>query len=352
MFPRLLASALLLAANTALAQSRPTEPLLPRVSAEERDWLANRASEFGFELSEIDRYLEQARRLPAVRQAILPAADPGVRSWSRYRARFVEARRIEEGRQFWQTHRRTLARAQAEHGVPAEVIVAIIGVETFYGRVMGNHRVLDSLATLGFDWPEEAPRDRSAYFREQWLEFLRWSRIDGIDPTTVRGSFAGAIGLPQFMPGNIHRYGQDGDGDGHIDLRNSPADAILSVGRFLREHGWQRDLGIFIEADLSGLADPAALVAGGLDPTLDWPALAGAGALSNDARREQSPLGLIDLPDGATGITLHRVATPNFFAITRYNRSYFYAAAVADLAAELALQPGTGDVQLKTPVDK
>ncbi len=345
-------AAWLLHAPASLAQNRPGEPLLPRVSAEERQWLESRALDYGLDMAELDRYLEQARRLSSVRQAILPAADPGVRSWSRYRARFVEARRIEEGRQFWQAHRRTLARAQAEHGVPAEVIVAIIGVETFYGRVMGNHRVLDSLATLGFDWPEEAPRDRSAYFREQWLEFLRWSRIDGVDPTTVRGSFAGAIGLPQFMPGNIHRFGQDGDGDGHIDLRGSPADAILSVGRFLREHGWQRELGIFVEADLQAVAEPNSLVAGGLDPTLDWPRLAAAGAVSADPLREQSALGLIDLPDGATGITLHRVATPNFFAITRYNRSYFYAAAVADLAAELARQPGTGEPQLNTPVDK
>lgn len=301
----------------------------------------------GLDRQYVQSVLASARYVSVAARAILPPASPSVRSWSRYRARFVEQQRIQAGLAFWDQNRAVLARAQAQYGVPASVIVSIIGVETFYGRVMGDFRILDALATLGFDFPSDAPRDRSEFFQEQLAEYLLFCKERGLDPRTLRGSFAGAIGLPQFMPGSIRRFAVAADG-GTPDLVNHRDDAVMSVANFLVQHGWQRDLPVFSPRGLP--ANPAPLVDGGLAPTLDWTALQQAGAvLPPEASGTWSALklGIIDLVDGDTGSAEYRLALPNFFVITQYNRSYFYAASVADLAQ--ALEAGQGSYVAPAP---
>jgi membrane-bound lytic murein transglycosylase B len=291
--------------------------------------------------------LANARYASVAARAIIPPASPGVRVWSRYRDRFVEPQRIQAGLAFWDQNRDVLARAQAQYGVPASVIVSIIGVETFYGRVMGDFRILDALATLGFDFPSEAPRDRSDFFQEQLAEYLLLCQERGIDPRTLRGSFAGAIGLPQFMPGSIRRFAVASEG-GAPDLINRRDDAVMSVANFLVEHGWQRGQPVFSPRGLP--TNPAPLVDGGLAPTLDWATLQQAGAvLPPEAAGPWAnlKLGIIDLIDGDTGSVEYRLALPNFFVITQYNRSYFYAASVADLAQ--ALEQGVGSYVAPAP---
>ena len=301
----------------------------------------------GLDRQYVQSALASARYASVAARAILPPASPSVRSWSRYRARFVEQQRIQAGLAFWDQNRAVLARAQAQYGVPASVIVSIIGVETFYGRVMGDFRILDALATLGFDFPSDAPRDRSEFFQDQLAEYLLFCKERGLDPRTLRGSFAGAIGLPQFMPGSIRRFAVAADG-GTPDLVNHRDDAVMSVANFLVQHGWQRDQAVFSPGGLP--ANPAPLVDGGLAPTLDWATLQQAGAvLPPEASGIWSALklGIIDLVDGDTGSAEYRLALPNFFVITQYNRSYFYAASVADLAQ--ALEAGKGSYVAPAP---
>ena len=205
---------------------------------------------------------------------------------------------------------------------------------------MGNFRVLDALTTLAFDYPDPDKPERAAMFRGQLGDFLTLVMQGKLDLET-RGSYAGAIGMPQFMPGSIMRYAVDGDDSGHIDLTNSTRDAILSVGSFLAQHGWQRGVPVFAPVTLP--ADPSALVDGGLVPKQSWNTISAAGAACSPA---PPPLAGAPIPWASSiwskkrGTAQYRVGTPNFFALTHYNRSYFYATAVADLAAEIEARVG------------
>ena len=172
---------------------------------------------------------------------MMPPPAGTAKNWAAYRDRFVEPQRIAAGTRFWQDNAEWLQRAEERWGVPAQIIVGIVGVETFYGRITGNFRVLDVLATLSFDFPT-GRSDRSAFFRDELEAFLLLSRREGLDPTLPKGSFAGAMGLPQFMPSSINRYAVDFDGDGRIDLANSTADVIGSVANYLAAFGWQRGM--------------------------------------------------------------------------------------------------------------
>lgn len=240
---------------------------------------------------------------------------------------------------FWQENADALNQAAQRFGVPPAIIVGIIGVETLYGRNMGSFRVLDALSTLAFDYPDPARPERAQMFRSQLADFLTLVMQGRLDLETL-GSYAGAIGMPQFMPGSILRYALDGDGSGHIDLANHPRDAILSVGNFLVEHGWERGRPVFAPVVLP--PDAGRLVDGGLAPTRTWPQLQAAGATVSptamtvaDNGWQQGMLGVIDLPEEAAGTAEYRTATVNFFALTQYNHSYFYATSVADLAAAI-----------------
>lgn len=317
----------------------PSGGLKPEV----RQFLEGLSAERKLPLAPMVAALEGARYNATVARLIAPA-PPGKkiwRSWLTYRARFVEPKRIGWGVEFYNENRDLLNQAAQRFGVPAPIIASIIGVETLYGRNMGNFRVLDALTTLAFDYPDPDKPERAAMFRGQLGDFLTLVMQGKLDLET-RGSYAGAIGMPQFMPGSIMRYAVNGDDSGHIDLTNSTKDAILSVGSFLAQHGWQRGVPVFAPVTLP--ADPSTLVNGGLVPKQSWNTISAAGGRLQPGASavgwSAHPLGIVDLVEEARGTAQYRVGTPNFFALTHYNRSYFYATAVADLAAEIEARVG------------
>ena len=318
---------------------QPAAPVTGALKPEVRAFAEQLAAERDLPLAPIVGALSTAQYNATVARLIAPA-PPGRkiwRSWKTYRSRFVEPKRIKWGVQFWQENEALLNQASQRYGVPSSIIAAIIGVETIYGRNMGSFRVLDALTTLAFDYPDHPRRpERVKLFREQLADFITLSLQDKLDLDET-GSYAGAIGMPQFMPGSIMRFAVDGDGDGHIRLNRSVRDAVMSVGNFLVEHGWQRGLPVFAPVRLP--ADPSALATGGLKPTQTWRSLQAAGAHVSAGASVQSwqdhPLGVVDLVEEARGTVEYRTATPNFFTLTQYNRSYFYATAVTDLAAAL-----------------
>jgi membrane-bound lytic murein transglycosylase B len=301
----------------------------------------------GVPLPQVESLLRAAQYNATAAKLMAPAKTRIRRSWITYKNRFVEPVRIKTGQEFWIAHRTQLDRVAKEYGVPPSIVVAIIGVETIYGRHTGNFKVLDALATLGFRYPDSSRPERSQLFRDQLADLIQLDHENKLDALSVTGSFAGAMGLPQFMPGSLMRYAADGDRDGRIDLHGSPDDAIASVARFLRLHGWVPGLPVFAPATLPDNA--GTLVKGGLYPTYDWSQLEAQGVReAPQAARGQAAawkghkLGVVDLIDEPRNLAEYRVGTPNFFAITHYNRSYFYAGSVADLAEVLAGKMGYG----------
>lgn len=286
----------------------------------------------------VEQLLQSARYNERAAQLMTPSRTRIRRSWSTYRGRFVEPVRIKAGLEFWARHADELNDAQERHGVPAAIIVAIIGVETIYGRFTGDFRVLDVLATLGFRYPDASRPERSQLFRDQLADLMQLHHEGRVNAHTVAGSYAGAMGLPQFMPGSLLRYASDGNQDGRIDLFD-PVDAINSVASFLRYHGWVPGLPVYAPAQAPEQAQ--ALVTGGIDPSLRWQTLLEHGARAHSAQTgdtawQQYPMGVVDLVDEPRNSVEYRIGTPNFFALTHYNRSYFYAASVAELARKLA----------------
>jgi len=297
-----------------------------------RDFKDEIAARDGFTREELDAMVGKLRYVDSAVQLVKPAPPGKPKNWQAYSTRFIEPIRVGAGVRFWNENADALARAQSTYGVPAEVIVGIIGVETIYGRDTGRFRIMDVLATLAFAYPE-APNqlDRKAFFRDELESTLLLARKEGIDPFSLQGSFAGAVGMPQFMPGNILKFGVDFDGDGVIDLRNSAADAIGSVANFLVQHGWERDSTgpAVVPANVAPSQAWQGLL-GGLDPRYRPDELAGAGIAVAGTLPDNRLYGLIDLQNGADP-TEYWVANANFFAITKYNRSYFYAMSVIEL---------------------
>lgn len=296
------------------------------------------AARHGLQAATLRAQLGQARRQDSVRRLIMPPPAGTAKDWAAYRARFVEPRRINAGLAFWRSHQRWLAAAEERWGVPQEIIVAIVGVETFYGRVMGNFRVIDALATLSFDFPS-GRSDRSAFFRSELEALLLMAAREGVDPLTLRGSYAGAMGLPQFMPSSIQRWAVDFDGDGHIDLHANAADVVGSVANYLADFGWQRGMpthyGVAVPVDTR---DRATLLEPDIRPSFTAAQFAERGAVLDPAgRTHEGLLALVELQNGALAPS-YVAGTQNFWVITRYNWSSYYAMAVIDLAAALREQ--------------
>lgn len=292
-----------------------------------QDFIADMQARHGFDGEQLTIQFGKARPLPAVLKAIAPPTDPRVKSWKNYRARFIEPQRIAAGLAFWQRHPGTLAKAEALTGVPAEIIVAIIGIETFYGRQLGRFDSFAALATLAFDYPPRAP-----LFRRELESLLLLAREESRPPDSYRGSFAGAIGLPQFLPSSIRAFATDFDGDGRIDLTGSPEDAIGSVANFLKIHGWEAGGPVTVKVSADGTASQS-LIAEGILPRRRPQELADFG-VDTPADVPDAPAALIDLvtPDAPTEYWL---GYQNFYVITRYNRSSFYAMAVWQFAQAL-----------------
>jgi membrane-bound lytic murein transglycosylase B len=287
------------------------------------------AKRHGFVKGELKRVFARVQRVDPVLEAIARPAER-VKSWEEYRALLITERRIAEGVEFVQKYHRALERAERKYGVPPQYVAAIIGVETFYGRNTGNWRVVDALTTLAFDYPP-----RSGFFKSELESYLLMAREAGIDVFSVRGSYAGAIGIPQFMPSSARRYAVDFDGNGRIDLQKSRWDAIGSVANFLKVHGWQRDADVLVEARVTGEAWRA-FVDGRFEPKHSMVELRQAGVEFDSPEPAGATGALVELPSaGAERPPDYRIGLRNFYVITRYNRSALYAAAVADLAKEL-----------------
>lgn len=297
-------------------------------------FIAEMHDKHGFDADKLTLAFARIKPIPAVIQAVLPPRDASIRSWQTYRSRFIEPKRLALGLKFWQQHHDALLAAQEQSGVPAEIIVAIIGIETIYGRKTGKFGTLATLATLAFDYPRTGLPNvatRAALFRHELEELLLLARETQRDPLSFTGSYAGALGLPQFLPSSVRHYATDGDKDGRIDLAGSPADAIASVACFLKEHGWERDAPVTVAASVTG-SEFTALIEAGIQPRLKPGELLAYGVSSSDA--PELPAALIDLVTPQQP-TEYRLGYHNFYVLTRYNRSSFYAIAVYDLALEL-----------------
>ena len=291
----------------------------------DRDWVRNA--------------IGQARFLPQISRWVLPASPGTAKNWRVYRSRFIDPVRIAAGVAFWRANAATLERAEREYGVPPEIIVGIIGVETIYGRDTGNFRVMDALATLSFDFPAAHPRarERREFFLGELEQLLSLAQRGGTDPLDFRGSYAGAMGMPQFMPSSWVKYAIDFDGDGQIDLAGSSADAIGSVANYFKVFGWQRGMPTYypVRFDKTRL-DLDALLAPDILPSFSVASFSAKGAvLEGDGLQHIGPLALVELQNGQ-GEPTYVAGTENFYAITRYNWSSYYAMAVIELGREVA----------------
>ena len=281
----------------------------------------------------------QARYLPQVAKYIQPPPPGTPKNWQLYRSRFIDPVRIRAGVQFWQDNQQMLTRAQQQTGVPAEIIVGILGVETIYGQQMGNFRVIDTLTTLAFDFPASHPRAaaRSEFFKAELEQFLSLTHRTGVDPLMPLGSFAGAMGMAQFMPSSWVKYAIDFDGDDRVDLVNSAADAIGSVANYFKAFNWQPGLPTHyaVRFDNATLNLPA-LLAPDILPTFSVESFMAQGAvLEGDALQHPGKLALVELQNGAARPS-YVAGTDNFYAITRYNWSSYYAMAVIELGQAVA----------------
>ena len=312
----------------ALALGAACEPAaaLDVKRADVKEFIAHMADTSSFTKHQLRKLLKAAQSQPAIIEAMDRPAEKA-KAWYEYRPIFVTERRVREGTDFWIAHRQALDQASVRSGVAPEYLAAILGVETYYGRLTGSYRVLDALATLAFDYPA-----RSKFFRDELEQFLLLTRDAGLDPLGVKGSYAGAMGAPQFMPSNYRRYAVDADADGHINLWTNWQDVCASVGNYLKEHGWNAGEPVLSEASV----DPDKL------PDLDGRKLAlseTVGSLrtkgvSFDSSLAEDAPALLIAADETDGIHW-RVGYNNFYVITRYNHSALYAMAVYELAGAL-----------------
>jgi membrane-bound lytic murein transglycosylase B len=275
--------------------------------------------------------LQRARFIPSVAKFIMPPPAGTAKNWAVYRSRFIDQARVRAGAAFWRANEKWLKQAEEVYGVPPEIVVGIVGVETIYGQQMGNFRVIDALASLAFDFPA-GRKDRSAFFRDELESFFVMCQSEGVDPLQPKGSFAGAMGMPQFMPSSFNKYAVDMDGDGHVDLRNSAADVIGSVAHYFAEFGWQRGMPVRFEvAAPVDARERALLLVPDIVPSFSAQEFADHGAALSAAGREfADKLALIELQNGDAAPS-YVAGTPNFYAITRYNWSSYYAMAVLEL---------------------
>ncbi|MBU3597524.1 lytic murein transglycosylase [Polynucleobacter bastaniensis] len=371
----ILSIVLLLAAcsSTPIQQASPTETIVNQsedVATEARfnqnlnELITQIAQTQGIPQAILESGFLDAKTIPSIRKLVLPPSGSFKKNWVAYRKRFIEPVRLKAGKAFWEQNQAFLSKVQQESGVPAEVIVSIIGIETIYGRQTGNFRVKDVLSTLAFSYPDTPNKaSREQLFKDQLQELILmcWTEDGGSLPANnsnqglspsrfnsclnQNSSYAGAIGLPQFMPGSIRNFAVDGDGDGRIDLKQSTKDAIASVGNFMKKHGWQPGMPIYFPVQEAAINEARDLADG--EPQLKYTIqeLISKGILTNEQGdlqsggvEPQSKALIVDLPypdKDDNDQVRYVVGLNNFLTIVQYNRSYFYAQSVAEFAEAL-----------------
>jgi len=315
-------------------------------------------------LKDLQLAFDDAKTIPSIKKLVMPPPVGFQKNWKVYRSRFVEPKRLAAGQQFWKKHRTFIEATANKTGVPAEVIVSIIGVETIYGKHMGGFSVRDTLITLGFDYPNTPNKtSRETLFKNQLEDLILLCRTENPQAGPFKkclnqlGSYAGAIGLPQFMPGSIRRFAVDGNNDGKIDLRNSPEDAIASVANFLKAHGWVTGEPIYLSINNNDEVITLAkkLADGEPKAKLKLGDLTKDQMISKTELPDTTPSLVVDLPspDGNGGTEVkYVVGLRNFIAICDYNRSFFYAQSVAEFAQALRGEVPGQEVATKKSSEK
>ncbi|MGH8751719.1 MAG: lytic murein transglycosylase B [Burkholderiales bacterium] len=288
-------------------------------------FICEMADKHDFDALELRALFRQVKTQSEIIKAI--AAPATARPWHEYRARTINDQRIRNGVKFWDEHAQTLARAREQYGVPEEIIVATLGVETRYGKSTGKYRVLDALTTLAFDYPS-----RAEFFKSELEEYLLFTRDRHINPLHLKGSYAGAMGMPQFIPSSYRDYAVDFDGDGKSNLWTSAADAIGSIANYYQTYGWQPEQDIALPAILAEDA-PRSVLAQGVKPHTSIAELQKTGVIPRAAVADETLAAVFSLEE-EDGEQVW-LALNNFYVITRYNRSVNYAMAVYELSQEL-----------------
>jgi len=369
----------LLALLLAACSSTPTPPTKPeqsivnqaddvateaRVSQNLNELLSQVSQTQEIPLQSLESAFLDAKTIPSIRKLVLPPSGTFKKNWLAYRKRFIEPIRMKAGKAFWEENQAFLSQVEQDSGVPSEIIVAIIGIETIYGRQTGNFRVKDVLSTLAFSYPETPNKPaREQLFKDQLKELilLCWTEAGGKLPAknnaqgvnsarfsaclNQNSSYAGAIGLPQFMPSSIRSFAIDGDGDGRIDLKQNSKDAIASVGNFMKKHGWQAGMPISFPVQdnailaAKDLADGQPELKHTVQELIEKGILTKQqGDLQSGGVEPNSKAFIVDLPypdkDGTDQVQ-YFVGLNNFLSIVQYNRSYFYAQSVAEFAEAL-----------------
>jgi len=295
------------------------------------DFVARAASEYGLSENDVRALLLEAEYKQSIVDAISRPAEG--KPWYEYRQIFLTEKRIDGGVEFWQENRELIKAASKEFGVDEEIIVSIIGVETFYGRITGNYRIIDSLVTLGFYYPEGLSSDRSPFFSSELMEYIKLASEEGLPAAEVTGSYAGAMGMGQFMPSSYREYAVDFDGDASRDLWRSTADVVGSVANYLHRHGWQPGQPVTKRAIASEDAAFDEISTRGFKPSLTVAQWQEKGFKSSNELPPDLPAAVLKLKE--EGRNTYWLTFKNFYVITRYNRSPRYAMAVYELSQEI-----------------
>jgi len=317
----------LLSARTALASLLLAALITPATADDRKAFINEMTNDYGFEESYVEGVVGNAETMQSILDAMSRPAEK-VKPWYEYREIFITEKRINEGVDFWELREESLEQASAQTGVSIRMIVGIIGVETFYGRITGNYRVVDALSTLAFDYPP-----RSTFFRKELREYFLLTRDEGLEINDVKGSYAGAMGPPQFIPSSYRAYSVDGDGDGRRDLLGNWDDILNSVGNYFKVHKWRTGEAVALPATLPAGATP-------LTSKNELKADKTLGTLRGMGLQFES-----DLPDNTAAnlIVLESKDGPeywiglhNFYVITRYNHSVMYGLATYQLGEAVA----------------
>lgn len=293
-----------------------------------RAFIDEMVTEHDFKKQELMTLFDQVELRPKIIAAITRPAEG--KAWFEYRPIFVTPESIEGGLDFWSEHADILARAERTYGVPPEIIVAIIGVETRYGQNTGSYRVLDALSTLAFDYPK-----RADFFRSELQEYLILTREENIEPLSIKGSYAGAMGYPQFIPSSYRNFAVDFDNDGRRDLLNNITDVIGSVANYFSKHGWQPGAAVAVPATVSG--DKYTALLGQLKPEISLRNLKQRGVSFDTGNLRDDQRGALLEFETESGME-YWVGLQNFYTITRYNHSPLYALAVYQLSQAIREQ--------------